>query len=84
MQSPAFKPVDVLASMKRLLREYGKPIIFVAPGGEYTVSNLKKIESEARIPTFKSPEEAAKAYYFLASWYKSYRTLKTLSEGSSG
>jgi len=80
MQSPAFKPVDVLASMKRLLREYGKPIIFVAPGGEYTVSNLKKIESEARIPTFKSPEEAAKAYYFLASWYKSYRTLKTLSE----
>lgn len=40
------------------------------------MSNLKKIESEAKIPTFKSPEEAAKACYFLTSWYKSYKTLK--------
>lgn len=27
MQSPAFKPMDVLASMKRLLSEYRKPMI---------------------------------------------------------
>ncbi|MGC8974648.1 MAG: acetate--CoA ligase family protein [Thermoprotei archaeon] len=78
MQSPAFKPSEVLESMKRLLKKYKKPTVFVAPGGEYTVSNLKKIESEARIPTFKSPEEAAKAYYFLTTWYKSYRVLKSL------
>lgn len=78
MQSPAFKPPEVLESMKRLLKEYEKPVVFVAPGGEYTVSNLKKIESEARIPTFKSPEEAAKAYYFLTTWYKGYRALKSL------
>lgn len=84
MQSPAFKPVEVLANMKRLLSEYRKPMIFVAPGGEYTVSNLKKIESEAKIPTFKSPEEAAKAYYFFTSWYKNYKTLKTLSESNPG
>jgi len=84
MQSPAFKPVEVLANMKRLLSKYRKPMIFVAPGGEYTVSNLKKIESEAKIPTFKSPEEAAKAYYFFTSWYKNYKTLKTLSESNPG
>lgn len=78
MQSPAFKPLEVLNSMKKLLKEYEKPTVFVAPGGEYTVNNLKKIESEARIPTFKSPEEAAKACYFLATWYKNYETLKSL------
>lgn len=78
MQSPAFKPLEVLESMKKLLKEYKKPTVFVAPGGEYTVNNLKKIESEAKIPTFKSPEEAAKACYFLATWYKNYETLKSL------
>ncbi len=78
MQSPAFKPLEVLESMKRLVKEYEKPIVFVAPGGEYTVNNLKKIEFEARIPTFKSPEEAAKAYYFLTTWYKNHEILKSL------
>lgn len=78
MQSPAFKPLEVLESMKRLLNKYKKPVVFVAPGGEYTVNNLKKIESEAKIPTFKSPEEAAKAYYFLTTWYRNYEILKSL------
>jgi len=78
MQSPAFKPLEVLESIKKLLREYKKPTVFVAPGGEYTVNNLKKIESGARIPTFKSPEEAAKACYFLTTWYRNYEVLKSL------
>lgn len=75
MQSPAFRPSEVLESMKRLSETYKKPIVFVAPGGLYTIENLKKMELESKIPTFKTPEEAAKSLYFLTSWHRNYQRL---------
>lgn len=84
MQSPAFRPSDFIKSMKRLLVEYGKPMIFVAPGGSYTAENLRKIELEVGIPTFKTPEEAARAYHFLVSWYRNYQRLKSVYGNDKG
>ncbi|MEM0014033.1 MAG: CoA-binding protein [Zestosphaera sp.] len=84
MQSPAFRPADFIMSMKRLLVEYGKPMIFVAPGGAYTADNLKMMELKAGIPTFKTPEEAARAYHFLVSWYKGHQRLKSIHAEGEG
>jgi acyl-CoA synthetase (NDP forming) len=83
MQSPAFRPRDVLEAMRRLTEEYGKPVVFVAPGGTYTVENMKMMELEARIPSFKTPEEAARAYHFLIAWYRGYWRIRGSGPGNA-
>ncbi len=70
MQSPAFDPKGVLKTLS-MVREGGgfsKPVVMVAPGGEYTEKHLKEFERVVKVPTFKTPEEAAKSLKYLVIW----------------
>ncbi len=53
--------VEKISDMKK----YDKPIICVAPGGEYTHKITAKIEDEG-IPVYQTPEEAVEAMWGLA------------------
>ena len=54
MQSSAFIPGKVLKVL-RGAKVFGKPLVFVGPGGSYSDRHLKMIEEEARVPSFKTP-----------------------------
>jgi len=75
MQSPAFDPDGVLKVLKDCVSSYSKPIVVAAPGGEYTVDKLRKIEKEVKIPTFRTPEEAVKALWYVVRWSRILRRL---------
>ncbi len=68
MQSPAFDPVGFLNVLKNFRGGLGKPIVIAAPGGDYTEKNLLMFEREARVPSFKTPEDAVKALTYLVKW----------------
>ena len=68
MQSPAFDPGGVLKAAKEALRKFRKPLVMAAPGGRYTSQKIKSFEREARIPSFRTPEEAVKALTYLVRW----------------
>ena len=65
MQSPAFNPKEFIEGMKEIIEKTEKPILMIAPGGEYTEKWSIEIERELRIPVFKSPEECVKALIIL-------------------
>lgn len=62
-QSPALDE-DIVEKISEM-QEYEKPIICVAPGGEYTHKITAKIEDEG-IPVYQTPEEAVEAIWGLA------------------
>ncbi|OYT50600.1 MAG: hypothetical protein B6U73_03650 [Desulfurococcales archaeon ex4484_204] len=67
MQSPAFIPGKVLKVLKDA-KVFGKPLVFVGPGGSYSDRHLKMIEEEAKVPSFKTPEDAVRALKYLVRW----------------
>ncbi len=76
MQSPAYDPSGVLRAAREAVRSYGKPVVMAAPGGKYTVDKLRMFEREAGIPSFKTPEEAARALSYLIRWSRIYERMK--------
>ncbi len=70
MQSPAYDPSGVLKAAKKAVDKYRKPVVMAAPGGKYTVDKLLMFERDARIPSFRTPEEAAKALTYLVRWFR--------------
>ena len=68
MQSPAYDPAGVLKILKELVPRYGKPVVVSSPGGAYTLHHLENLEKNAKIPAFKTPEEAVKALRYLTEW----------------
>ncbi len=76
MQSPAYDPPGVLKAAKKAVSKYGKPVVMAAPGGRYTVDKLLMFEREARIPSFRTPEEAAKALTYLVRWSRIRNRMK--------
>ncbi|AEH24984.1 acetate--CoA ligase family protein [Pyrococcus yayanosii] len=74
-QSPALDEgiVDVMERMQ----EYGKPIIFVAPGGRYPEEMARRIEKKG-VPVFETVEDGVDAAFALVKYGK---YLKELKEG---
>ena len=66
-QSPALDEgiVDVMGKVQ----EYGKPIVFVAPGGKYSEKMARKIE-EKGVPVFETVEDGVDAVYALVKYGK--------------
>ena len=66
-QSPALDEgiVDVMEKVQ----EYGKPIVFVAPGGEYPEKMARRIE-EKGVPVFETVEDGVDAVYALVKYGK--------------
>jgi len=65
MQAPALDAFEIRDVLKKARKELDKPIVVVAPGGEYTERHSRLIEEEAHIPVYKSPEEAVRALKYL-------------------
>ncbi len=76
MQSPAYDPRGVLEAAKELVGKYGKPVVMAAPGGKYTLDKLRMFEYEARIPSFRTPEEAARALSYMVAWARVCQRMK--------
>ncbi|MFW5898636.1 MAG: acetate--CoA ligase family protein [Candidatus Saliniplasma sp.] len=57
-QSPAIE--EDIVSKTAGMKKYGKPIVAIAPGGEYTHKMGKKIEDQG-IPVYETPEEGVEA-----------------------
>ncbi len=76
MQSPAYDPRGVLEAAKELVSKYGKPVVMAAPGGKYTLDKLQMFEHEARIPSFRTPEEAARALSYMVAWARVRQRMK--------
>jgi len=70
MQSPAFDPHKFVEQLQDIRSRTTKPMVLVAPGGEYTERHAKIIERKLRIPYFKSPEEAVKALRLSIEWFE--------------
>ncbi|MFA4640850.1 acetate--CoA ligase family protein [Pyrococcus kukulkanii] len=64
-QSPALDEgiVDVMEKVQ----EYGKPIVFVAPGGEFPERMARRIE-EKGVPVFETVEDGVDAVYALVKY----------------
>ncbi|AIF68459.1 CoA-binding protein [Palaeococcus pacificus DY20341] len=71
-QSPALDEgiVEKLAKMQ----EYGKPIVFVAPGGRYPEEMARRIE-KVGIPVFETVEDGVEAVYALVKYGKYLKEL---------
>ncbi len=70
MQSPAFDPPRFVELLRDVRARAQKPIVLVAPGGEYTVRHAKAMERGLRIPYFRSPEEAVRALRLTVEWFE--------------
>jgi len=73
MQSPALNADQLRQRLKAIREDIDKPMVMVAPGGEYTEKHSSKIEKEAKIPVFKTPEQAVKAIRIAVEWGKILR-----------
>lgn len=64
-QSPALDEgiVDAVAKMQ----EYGKPIVFVAPGGDYPHKMARNIEQKG-VPVYETVEDGVDAVYALVRY----------------
>ena len=62
--------------LKEARKSIDKPLVLVAPGGEYTEKHSKLIEKEVRIPVYKSPEEAVRALRYLYEYKKALERLQ--------
>ncbi|WP_297090447.1 CoA-binding protein [Thermococcus sp.] len=65
-QSPALDE-GIVEAMGRM-REYGKPIVFVAPGGDYPHRMARRIEKEAGVPVYETVEDGVDAVYALVRY----------------
>jgi len=72
MQSPALDAKELVEVMKWAAKEVPKPIIFVAPGGTYTMKYLAEVQALG-IPSFRDPVEGAKALKHLYDFSKGYQ-----------
>ncbi|MEM1681562.1 MAG: CoA-binding protein [Sulfolobales archaeon] len=70
MQSPAFDPHKFVELLLDIRNKTTKPMVLVAPGGEYTEKHARIVEKKLRVPYFKSPEEAVKALKLCAEWFE--------------
>lgn len=75
MQSPALDAVKLKEHLRELKEKIDKPMVLVAPGGRYTEEHSRAIEREARIPVYKSPEEAVKALRYLYEYSRIRRRI---------
>jgi len=64
-QSPALD--ERIVEVMERVKEYGKPIVFVAPGGEYPERMARKIEQKG-IPVFETVEDGVDAVYALIKY----------------
>lgn len=70
MQAPAIDMNKMRNVLREVRKNVGKPLVVVAPGGEYTEKHSKLIENEIKIPVYKSPEEAVRALRYLYEYKK--------------
>jgi len=66
-QSPALDK-GIVEKVGRM-QEYGKPIIFVAPGGEFPEKMARRIEKTG-VPVFETVEDGVDAVYALVKYGK--------------
>ncbi|WP_456421527.1 acetate--CoA ligase family protein [Thermococcus sp.] len=64
-QSPALDE-GIIGAMERM-KAYGKPIVFVAPGGDYPHKMARNIEGKG-IPVYETTEDAVDAVYALVKY----------------
>ena len=64
-QSPAIDE-GIVDAMERM-KAYGKPIVFVAPGGDYPHKMARNIEQKG-IPVYETTEDAVDAVYALVNY----------------
>ncbi|AEC51795.1 hypothetical protein PNA2_0879 [Pyrococcus sp. NA2] len=67
-QSPALD--EGITDVMEKVTEYGKPIVFVAPGGEFPEKMGREIEKKAGVPVFESVEDGVDAVYALVKYGK--------------
>ncbi|ASJ11401.1 acetate--CoA ligase family protein [Thermococcus thioreducens] len=65
-QSPALDEGIVEAMVR--MGEYGKPIVFVAPGGDYPHRMARRMEKEAGVPVYETVEDGVDAVYALVKY----------------
>lgn len=75
MQSPTLDADKLRKVLIEFKKKVDKPVVFVAPGGDYTEKHSRAIEQEAKIPVFKSPEEAIRALKYLVIWKERYERI---------
>ncbi len=76
MQAPAIDMNAMRNVLKEARKNIDKPLVLVAPGGEYTEKHSKLIEREVMIPVYKSPEEAIRAIRYLYEYKKALERLR--------
>ena len=64
-QSPAIDE-GIVSAMERM-KAYGKPIVFIAPGGDYPHKMARNIEQRG-IPVYETTEDAVDAVYALVKY----------------
>ncbi|AFK21989.1 putative succinyl-coA synthetase alpha subunit related protein [Pyrococcus sp. ST04] len=64
-QSPALD--EGIVDVMERVQEYGKPIVFVAPGGEFPEKMARRIE-EKGVPVFETVEDGVDAVYALVKY----------------
>ena len=72
MQSPALDARELVEVMRWASKEVHKPVIFVAPGGAYTMKYLAEVQTLG-IPSFRDPVEGVKALKYLHDFSQGYR-----------
>jgi len=65
-QSPALDDGIVDAMVR--MRSYNKPMVFVAPGGEFPERMARRIEREAGVPVYETVEDGVDAVYALVKY----------------
>jgi len=70
MQAPAIDMDKMRNVLGEARKSINKPLVVVAPGGEYTEKHSKLIEEEIKVPVYKSPEEAVRALRYLYEYKK--------------
>ena len=72
-QSPALD--DGIVEAVGRMQEYGKPVVFIAPGGAYPEKMARRIEKTG-VPVFETVEDGVDAVYALVRYGQYIRELK--------
>ena len=72
LQSPALDGSALVKVLAEAARSYGKPIVAVMPGGEYSEKYMAELEKSG-VPAFKTPAEGVKALRLLYSFVEGRR-----------
>ncbi len=76
MQAPAIDMDKMREILGEIRKNTNKPLVIVAPGGEYTEKHSKLIEEEIKVPVYKSPEEAVRALKYLYEYKKALNRIE--------